>query len=51
MPSHPLDFVGSSDEMASNTSVSEKVKEQMQEEGRGRELIFGREKELLVKTE
>ena len=47
IPSQPLDFVGSSDERASNTSVSENIKVQMQDEGRG---MSGREKELSVKT-
>ena len=51
MPSHPLDFVGSSDEMASYTSVSVMVKEQIQEEGMGRVLILGNKTELLVNTE
>ena len=49
--SQPLAFVGSSDERASKTSVSENVKVQMQDGGMGRVSRFGREKELSVKTE
>jgi hypothetical protein len=49
--SQPLAFVGSSDDRASKTSVSVNVKVQMQDEGMGRVLKCGREKELSVKTE
>ena len=49
--SQPLDFVGSSDEIASKISVSENVRVHMHDGGRGRVLKFGREKELQVKTE
>ena len=49
--SQPLDFIGSRDESILNTSESESLKVQMHDEGRGRVLMFGREKELLVKTE
>ena len=46
--SQPLDCVGSRDDNASSTSESEV---QMHDEGRGRVLMLGREKGLLVKTE
>ena len=51
IPSQPLDFVGSSDERASNTSESVKDIVHKQEGGMGRVLMSGREKELPVKTE
>ena len=51
IPSQPLDFVGSRDERASSTSEPENLEVQMHDEGRGRVLMFGRGKELLVKTE
>ena len=50
MPSQPLDVVGSSDETASNTPESVKDTVHMQEGGRGRVLMSGREKELPVET-
>ena len=49
--SQPVDFVQSSDERASNTSESENDKLHKHNEGRGRVLMFGREKELPAKTE
>ena len=51
VPSEPLDFVGSSDERASSTSESDNDKVHIHDEGRGILLMFGREKELSVKTE
>ena len=51
IPSQPLDFVGSSDERASNTSVSDNDILHRQDGGRGRVPMSGRENKLLVKTE
>ena len=51
MLSQPLDLVGTSVERASYTSESVRDTLHIRDEGRGRELMFGREKEVPVKTE